>query len=657
MLKTRLLPHLLLLLCLLLGSLGSSAQRVMENLGRGVVAVPQQGSVYVSWRLLGTDRDEIAFNLYRSTGAGKPVKLNKKPIATTTDFTDTSADLTQPNAYVVRPVLKGKEQPASKAFIVQANPALQPYLAIPLQVPAGGEIGGRKFSYYANDASAADLDGDGEYEIILKWEPSNARNPPQTGLTGNQLLDAYKLDGTLLWRIDLGKNIRSGAAYTQFLVYDFDGDGKAELICKTADGTIDGTGHSIGNKEKDWRTHTPDSRLYGKVAGGPEYLTVFDGKTGAALATASYVPDRYPLDGWGGIGGNGGNDSTASRADRFSACVAYLDGSLPSAVMIRGWYGRTVAAAWDWRDGKLTQRWVFDTALPEWQAYSGMANHSVTVADFDDDGKDEICVGAMTIDHDGKGLFSTGLRHGDALHAGDLLPSRPGLEVFGIHESEGKTIPLQTPGSAMFDGRTGELIWANNPGVDVGRGMAADIDPNYPGAESWGAPGGTRRADTGEIIYPETPNSTNFAAWWDADPLRELVDQTQITKWDWQTRSTQTLLEATGAAANNGSKATPCLTADLLGDWREEIIWRSADNSELRIYSSTIPATNRLYTLMHDPQYRLAIAWQNVAYNQPPHPGFFIGAGMQKPPRPNIVFPKRKASGAAAAEGREGRFH
>ncbi|WP_205702979.1 rhamnogalacturonan lyase [Botryobacter ruber] len=629
--------------CLGLGTLNTTqAQRIMENLGRGVVAVHAgKDSVYVGWRMLGTDADDIAFNLYRITDKQKPVKLNSKPITATTDFVDTSADLSRRNSYYVRPVLKGKEQEASTAYALPATAPAQPYLSIPLQVPAPSEIDGRTFTYSANDASAADLDGDGEYEIILKWDPSNSRNPPQTGLTGNQLIDAYKLDGTRLWRIDLGKNVRSGAAYTQFLVYDLDGDGKAELVCKTADGTVDGAGKIIGDATKDWRLLSPaNSSMYGKVAEGPEYLTVFDGLTGAALASQEYVPTRYPLDGWGGIGGNGGNDNTASRSDRFTACVAYLDGKLPSVVMVRGWYGRTVAAAWDWRGNKLTSRWVFDSAKPEWESYSGMANHSVTVADFDSDGKDEICVGAMTIDDNGKGLYTTGLRHGDALHAGDLLPSRPGLEVFGVHESEGRTLALQTPGSAMFDGRTGDIIWSNNPGVDVGRGMAADIDPNFPGAECWGAPGGTRRADTGEPIYKEVPNSVNFAAWWDADLLRELVDKTQVTKWDWQNKTTKNLLAATGVSSNNGTKATPCLTADILGDWREEIIWRSTDNKELRIYTTTIPATNRMYTLMHDPQYRLAIAWQNVSYNQPPHPSFFIGESMKKPPRPVIVLPQ-----------------
>lgn len=613
----------------------AAAQKLMEKLDRSLIGIKQEdNTVYLGWRLLGSDPEDITFNLYRQADDSEAVKLNREPIHLTTDFVDTTAAFEHNNTYYLRPLSNAEEIVEENAFLLSASSAVQQYLAIPLQIPPSGEIDGQAFYYSANDASVGDLDGDGKYELILKWDPSNSRNPPQTGVTGNQIIDAYKMDGTLLWRIDLGKNIRSGAAYTQFLVYDFDGDGKAEMICKTADGTVDGTGQVIGDPDKDWRELSgSNERLYGKIVQGPEYLSVFDGLTGEALHSKAYVPDRYPLDGWGGIGGNGGNDAIGSRADRFSACVAYLDGQLPSAVMVRGWYGRTVAVAWDYRDGELSTRWVFDSSLPEWEGYSGMANHHLSVADFDMDGKDEVCVGAMTIDDDGEGLYSTGLRHGDALHVGDLDPTRVGLEVFGIHESEGRTLALGTPGSALFDGRTGALIWANNPGVDVARGMAADIDPTYPGAETWGAPGGTRRIDTGEVIYKQTPNSTNFALWWDADLLRELLDKTTISKWDYKNLQSVPLFNAAGAASNNGTKATPSLTADLLGDWREEVVWRSADNRELRIYTTTIPAENRLVTLMHDPQYRLAVAWQNVAYNQPPHPSFFLGAGMKKPVR------------------------
>jgi rhamnogalacturonan endolyase len=603
------------------------AQRQMESLDRGIIAIAtEDGKVYIGWRLLGSEPDDIEFNIYRDD-----VRINNRPIIDSTNFVDPNGS--KDALYRVCAVINGSEQKPSEPAEVWNNN----YISIPIKAPPDGIVMGNNYRYSANDASIGDLDGDGKYEIVLKWEPSNSKRPPQTGFTGPHILDAYKMDGTQLWRINLGINIRAGAAFTQFLVYDLDCDGKAEVICKTADGTIDGNGNAIGNPDADWRLLSPSSDpKYGKVLDGPEYLTVFDGLTGAALTTVDYIPPRGDIDGWGGIGGNGGNDNTGNRVDHFSACVAYLDGIRASAVMIRGWYGRTVLAAWDFKDGKLTSRWVFDSALPQWDGYSGMANHQVAVADFDGDGKDEICVGAMIVDDDGNGLFTTGLRHGDALHAGDLNPARPGLEVFGIHENEGRTVELKTPGSALFDGETGQILWSNNPGIDVGRGVAADIDPNYLGAECWGPPGGTRRIDTWEVIYPQTPSSTNFAVWWDGDLLRELENGISITKWDWKSRTTKTLFTAAGCASNNGSKSTPCLTADIFGDWREEVIWRTSNNTALRIYTTTIPAVNRIYTLMHDPQYRLAIAWQNVAYNQPPHPGFYLGAGMEPPPPPDI---------------------
>lgn len=594
-------------------------QKPYEKLDRGFVVLgTEDNSAYMSWRIFAYDSLNTAFNIYKQTGQSSAVKLNLLPIEQTSDFVDKDVDFSKDNTWI----LKDNENNILSAYKISANQLSQPYLAIPIQSPPGGIIDGNPYEYTANDASIGDLDGDGEYEIILKWEPTNSKRPPQKGFTANTYIDAYKLNGQRLWRVDLGKNIRSGAAYTQFLVCDFDGDGKSEMICKTGDGTIDGLGKLIGDANADWRTHDPDSPTYGKIVNGPEYLTVFEGLTGKNLATEEYIPTRYPLDGWGGVGGNGGNDTTGGRPDRFTACVAYLGGSTPSAVMVRGWYGRTVLAAWDYKNGKLASRWIFDSAKPEWEGYSGMANHSVTVADFDGDGYDEICVGAMTVDHDGKGLFTTDLRHGDALHAGDLIPSRPGLEVYGVHESEGRTIALNTPGIALFDGKTGDVIWSYYPGVDVGRGLTADIDPRYQGSECWGGPGGLRRSDTGEEITSKTPRSCNFAIWWDADPLRELLDRTTISKWNWINEETVSLFSPDGVVSNNGTKATPCLQADILGDWREEVVWRTPDNSELRIYSTTIPAIYRMPTLMHDHQYRMAVAWQNAGYNQPPHPSF-----------------------------------
>jgi rhamnogalacturonan endolyase len=350
----------------------ASAAPSMENLGRGVVAVRQSdGRVFVSWRLLATDPVEMAFNVYRSTAGAPPLKLNSDPIGQVTWMQDTEAGRTQDVAYFVHPIVGGREQERSAPFLngVKAGSFARPYFELPLKLPAGST---------PSDASAGDLDGDGEYELVLKAE-QRPRDTAATGLAGETSLQGYRLDGTLLWTINLGKNIREGAHYTQFMVYDLDGDGLAEIACKTADGTSDGKGRVIGDPNADWRDTNPSSRTFGRVLKGPEYLTIFDGKTGAALATTNYIPRRDPLDGWGGIGGNGGNDSVGNRADRMLACVAYLDGELPSVVMCRGYYGRSVLAAWDWRGGKLSLRWVFDTASPgtgkdgkPHHAYAGM---------------------------------------------------------------------------------------------------------------------------------------------------------------------------------------------------------------------------------------------------------------------------------------------
>jgi rhamnogalacturonan endolyase len=594
------------------------AQRYMENLRRGVVAVSLgNGQVYVGWRLLGTDPNDIAFNIYRCTADEEPVRLNSQLITESTNFNDHRADLSQTNTYFVRPVLDGQELEASAPAEVWS----QNYLSIPLQTPEG---------YTPNDASVGDLDGDGEYEIVLH-QAGRGEDNASSGMTDEPILEAYKLDGTFLWRINLGRNIREGAHYTQFMVYDLDCDGGAEIACKTADGTIDGEGNVIGDPRARWVNSD------GKILDGPEFFTIFDGQTGAALVTVDYIPPRGNVGGWGGVGGNGRNDYNGNRADRFLACVAYLDGVRPSVVMCRGYYGRSVLAAWDWREGELTSRWVFDSAEPGLELYSGQGNHNLSVADVDDDGKDEIVYGSMCVDDDGTGLYTNNLRHGDAMHLGDLDPNRPGLEVWGIHENEVPVPGYENGfGAALFDAATGEILWGKDPGLDVGRGVAADIDPRYFGAECWGGSGGLRDIEGVEI--GDRPSSQNFLVWWDDDLLRETLDSNRISKWNWEIGLETVIFTADDCRSNNGSKSTPALSADLFGDWREEVMWRTRDNTELRIYTTTIPTNHRFYTLMHNPQYRLSIAWQNVAYNQPPHVDFYLGAGMTAPPRPDIVL-------------------
>ncbi|OME95493.1 rhamnogalacturonan lyase [Paenibacillus amylolyticus] len=587
----------------------AAGARQMEYLDRGVVAVKTGTGVFVSWRLLGTEGSNVSFNVYRDG-----TKVNATPITNSTNLQDASG--TSSSKYTVRAVVSGTEQAASAVASVWGNN----YLSVPLSVPAGGTTpDGVAYTYSANDASAGDLDGDGEYELIVKWDPSNSKDNSQSGYTGEVFIDAYKLNGTRLWRISLGKNIRAGAHYTQFMVYDLDGDGKAEVAMKTADGTRDGTGVVIGDASKDYRNSS------GYVLSGPEFLTVFNGQTGKALSTVNYEPARGNVSSWG--------DNYGNRVDRFLAAIAYLDGERPSLVMARGYYTRTVLVAYNWRNGQLTKQWTFDSNTSGNSGYAGQGNHNLSVADVDGDGKDEIVYGAMAVDDNGKGLYTTGLHHGDAMHLSDLDPDRPGLEVFQVHETPSNA------GVEFRDAGTGQLIWGVKTTKDIGRGMAADIDPRYKGAEVWAD--GSLYTAKGQKLGTILPSSTNFGIWWDGDLLRELLDSNRIDKWNYANSTTMNLLTASGVSSNNGTKSTPNLQADLFGDWREEVVWRTNDSSALRIYTTTAVTDKRIYTLMHDPVYRLGVAWQNVAYNQPPHTGFYLGEGMSTPPVPNIRYAGR----------------
>ncbi|OWV10190.1 hypothetical protein B5D80_07840 [Micromonospora wenchangensis] len=577
----------------------------LEDLDRGLISVRSGSGNLVSWRLLGTETSGVSFNLYRGS-----TRVNASPITGATNYLDSGA--AAGSAYTVRAVVNGAEQAASAPALQFANG----YLDVPIQPPAGGTTpAGEAYSYSANDASVGDLDGDGDYEIVLKWDPSNAKDNSQSGYTGNVYVDAYTLTGSRLWRIDLGRNIRAGAHYTQFQVYDYDGDGRAEVAMKTADGTRSGTGQLIGSSSADYRNSS------GYVLSGPEYLTMFNGQTGAIASTVNYDPPRGTVSSWG--------DSYGNRVDRFLAGTAYLDGQRPSLIMARGYYTRAVIAAWDFRNGALTKRWTFDSNASGNSAAAGQGNHQLSIADVDADGRQEIVYGAATVDDNGRLLYSTGNGHGDALHVGDLDPSRSGLEVFKVDEDASK------PSSYFADARTGQIIWSTAANGDNGRGVSADIWAGSPGAESWSSAVDGLANTRGQNIGRK-PSSANFLAWWDGDPVRELLDATKIDKYG--TGGETRLLTGSDVASNNGTKSTPALSGDILGDWREEVIWRTSDSRALRIYSTPTPTSTRIYTLMHDAQYRAAIAWQNTAYNQPPHPGFFIGDGMSTPPTPNIYL-------------------
>jgi len=612
---------LIVCLCFLAGvphtSFGQTV-RTMERLDRGLVAIDVgEKGVYLSWRLLGTDPKSVAFRVYRD---GK--KVNSRAIADSTNFLDANGAAT--SRYSVQPLVGTRLQKRS----AEVSPQAQQYVHIPLTAPASVGLPDQSSpAYKPGDASVGDLDGDGDYELVLKWD-GTSKDVSHNGHTSPVVLEAMEMNGQSLWKIQLGVNVRAGSHYTQFMVYDLDGDGKAEVVCRTSDGTIDGQGAVIGDAEKDYR----DKR--GRVLKAPERLTVFDGTTGAAIDTVAYEPARGDIGTWG--------DTYGNRSERHLACVAYLDGSHASVVFGRGYYrakpGRTAMAAWDFRDGKLTQRWKFDTwKRQDLTGYIGQGTHSIAAGDVDGDGRDEIMYGAMVIDDDGKPLYTTNLEHGDAHHFSDLDPSRPGLEFFMPHE---KAKPGGIPGMSFRDARTGEILWSVpvKAKADIGRGACADIWAGSPGAEAWTsgderhyAPPYSKKLFSckGEVIGPAPATPPNFFVWWDADPTREILNKNWIAKYDPKAEGAmRRLLTAEGCTSVNGTKATPVISADLHGDWREEVIWATDDGKALRIYTTTIPTKHRLVTLMHDPIYRLSIAWQNTAYNQPPHPGFSLAEKM-----------------------------
>lgn len=593
-----------------------------EKLGRGVICLRSNDSIIVSWRLLKEDNEETAFNVYQN---GK--KQNKKPLKNTTFFKTLTKNAE--GTFEVKTLDKGKETNRENGKFVMAKNATD-YISIPLRKPENGvDPDGRPYRYSANDASVGDVDGDGEYEVILKWDPSNSHDNSQEGHTGNVYVDCYRIpktpaeaENSFMWRIDLGKNIRAGAHYTQFIVFDLDNDGRSEVVMKTADGTIDGVGNVIGDANANWvfsgtvtktiagKQEPITSKVVGRILDGPEYLTVFDGQTGKALATTDYLPPRGNVGDWG--------DTYGNRCDRFLAAAAYLDGIHPSVVMCRGYYTRTYLTAYDWDGKELKCRWMFDSE--KFDGYSGQGNHNLRVADVDGDGCDEITYGSMAVDHDGTGLYTTRMGHGDALHLMAFYPDSTSLQLWDVHENK-------RDGSDLRDAKTGRIIFQIKSGMDVGRGMAADIDPTIKGLEMWSASQSGFYDVTGKQYAEGISIPQNSAVWWDGDMSRELLDMTSVSKWNWKTQKVETIkdFKAEGCAFNNGTKQNPCLSADILGDWREEVIVRNNESTELRVYSTTIPTDKRFVTFMDDIPYRISVATENVGYNQPPEPSFYFG--------------------------------
>lgn len=666
--------------------------RVMEYIDRGLVAIPKTYSdettgMYLSWRLLGTESlASTTFDIYKN---GSIIASNYNG----TNYTDTSNSNGSDTSAVYHVVPSGSTLTSSdvpaNTVIVNGNRVsltmtagnenssysesnCYGYFDIPLNIPADvsdSTVG--SYSYTANDCSVGDVDGDGQYELIVKWDPSNSKDNATTGYTGNVLLSCYEFDGTELWSqpINLGKNIRAGAHYTQFMVYDFDGNGVAELIMKTAPGSTDGNGNYVSKAGNTSTITSADNSADYRTSGGylvsgPEYLTVFDGATGAALQTIDYTP-AYSVASWG--------DSYGNRGNRFLAGVGYFGNKdangnlLPSVVMCRGYYTQAYVIAYDWDGSNLTQRFYHQGTSSGSSKLYGQGNHNLTVTDVDNDGYDEIVYGSAVLDHTGSVLSNTRLGHGDAMHVNDFNNDGT-IEVFQVHEDE---TGYEDYGGDFWIPSTGNHIYGMPASGDTGRGVMDNIDDDYAKSNSNAlALGWTSSHDEAYDIYGNAiaakPTSssrtmTNSLVYWDGDLGRELLDDAIIGKYDASSGSTSRFYFAKSGSmdigTNNSSKYNANITADLFGDWREEIIGRYGDG--LRVYISTLSTDYKLTTLMHDAQYRLSVATENVGYNQPPHTSYYIGSASLAYSGANYLAPAyeytKMTTPSAAASGSE--FH
>ena len=619
--------------------------------------------IYLSWRSFAEDDQKTTYDVYR----GKKKVASK---ITDTNFIDKTGKVGDVYKVV------GSTDKALGLNVIETTPWNDHYLELQLFKPEDQTMpDGNVVSYKSNDISVGDLDGDGQLDLIVKWDAGGQDNS-KGGYTGTTILDGYTVDFStgktnLLWRIDLGVNIRAGAHYTQFQVWDYDGDGKAEIAVKTADGSTtykstDGTDKTLEetgfvgavnadslptdtiSKEHDYRNDS------GYILSGPEYFSMFNGDDGTLIGTTDYVPARGNVNNWG--------DGYGNRVDRFLAGTAYLDGQAPYAVMGRGYYTRTALTAYYLADtdgdgigDSIRVKATFDSDEAG-KEYESQGNHNLSIADVDGDGKDEVIYGSIAFDDDLSVLYNTGLGHGDAMHLGDLIPERPGLEMMAVKEETGAKYHV-----TVQDAATGEILMGYQTGSDTGRGAASDIDPTSPGAEFWAIADADYDAENGSPAWDSTDGAvyaststldnlekladTNPAAnglmYWDGDLLREIQDHvfnekdgyvpisTGIYKWDYQTNEQETLFDSSEVYTINGTKGNPGISGDLLGDWREEMILRSSDDdSKVRIYSTTIPTDYVIPTLLSDRQYREGLAWQNTAYNQPPHTSYLLSEGV-----------------------------
>lgn len=594
----------------------------VEKLDRGVASAHAKNGNLVSWRLLATDNEQTTFKLWKN---GKDM-LGEFTTDDPTNFFDeggTASDWYTIDTYVGDECTEFAQ--ASFNFPNTNGGQSGAYFDIKLKKPADLTMpDGSTCSYTANDCSVGDVDGDGRYELFVKWYPSNAQDNSKDGYTGNIYIDCYKLDGTQLWRVDLGRNVRAGAHYNQFTVSDFDGDGKAELICKTADGTVDGTGKVIGDGSKDYRSSA------GRILTGPEFLTLFDGATGKALDTIDYKPGRGSVEAWG--------DKYGNRVDRFTACVAYLDGVNPYACFGRGYYTRAAVTAYGVQNGKLKEYWAFDTGHDSSVAGYNDGNHHIMSADVDGDGRQEVVVGSAVIDDNGELLYTSGLGHGDAIHIGDFDPKNPGVEIFQCHEDGVKGV--SGFGTSLRDGKTGKMLFREEGIDDTGRCLADNLIAGNGGAEMVGSHNGAVYSAAGDhqklINWSDiTKWGQNSVVYWTDTAERAVLDRTMADQY-----GKGRVFTGDGASYNNDTKSNACLTADILGDWREEMLFRTGDDT-IRVFTTTYTSPYNIYCLMQNPQYRVQVAAQNNGYNQPPHTDFYLDSvEYTRPEEQDVWFVK-----------------
>ena len=590
----------------LLMSLTLHAQRMTDRLDRGLVAVKTTNGVYCSWRINAEEYYDVAYNLYRDG-----VKLNSEPLKVS-NYVDASG--TAENSYTVTAVVRGQEQAASKPASVWTNN----YLEIK---PNHGDL---KSTYVPNDACCADVDGDGEVEILLKFDNASwaGTSYAKAGYQGEYcIIEVYKLNGQKLWWIDLGPNMADFQNNEQNIVaYDWDGDGKAEAVMRASDGTIihqaDGTTYTIGDPTKNYLASTSTGQWF--VHEGQEFLVYMNGETGQPYQVLEYPLKRLE-DGETNLNTAWG-DGYGHRSTKHFFGAPYLDGRRPSIFLARGIYTRHKMIAYDVdpTTHQLNVRWRWNCNTPGSPWY-GQGYHNYQVADVDWDGRDEIVFGSMVIDDNGHGLSTTGLGHGDAQHCSDFNPYMHGQEMFACNEDE--------PSNNYRDATTSKIYYRLSGGSDDGRAMCGNFSNDYPGAMGSSAHDTPISCVTADHIEGISSGfDLNFRIYWDGDLLEETFNGTgtrnstgRIFKFG------KGVIESlTGSLTNNDTKSTPCFQGDIFGDWREEVIMRTAANN-IRIYTTQIATEWRNYSLWHDMQYRQAMVWQMCGYNQPPHTSYFLG--------------------------------